>query len=839
MKKIYAIALLGWTVLMTTVGGSIQVSAQERVPTFLERAAQDSLCQAWVDSTLNTMSIKERVTQLFIYKCEVKTDPKSMRLLRKVVKEYKVGGLLFTGGKMLVQADIMNQAQKMSDIPLMMTFDGEWGLAMRLKEAPLFPRNGKLEYVQDNQLIYEYGREVARECRALGIQVNFAPDADVNTNPDNPVIGIRSFGRKAQNVADKVVAYAKGLEDGGVISVAKHFPGHGDTNQDSHKTLPLLKVTRARLDSIELCPFREYIDHGLSGIMVGHLEVPVLEPRKGVPSSMSKKVVTGLLQKEMGFKGLIFTDALEMKGAGVAGEKCLRALQAGNDMLLVPRVLRKEYERVMLAIKTGELSKEEITRRCRKVLTYKYMLGLNKKPQRALMGLESRINSKEAHALIQRLYEAASEGELAQLKIKNATVDIYPEAWTSMDSLLQDGIKKKAFPGCQLLILRHGAPVYDKCLGTFTYRKKKKVTDDAIYDLASVTKTSATLLAVMKLYDEGKINLSDRVAKYLPWMDNDNTGKITIKDLLFHESGLRPSIDVADILIDHKSYNGKLYQRYCSAQYPTKVWNHRYVQRRYELSHNMVSGKRNATHSFPVTNHLWANPVMLDSVKNRIANEPLNAHVYKYSCINFIVLWQMVEAITGQHMNDYLESQFYIPMGLTHTWYRPYEHFPIKQIVPTAKDKLLRGGLIHGYVHDETAAFLGGVSGNAGLFSTAHDLGRLYQMLLNGGQLDGHRYLSKATISLFSNMRSSISRRGLGFDRPEVVYNGHGPLPKSAPRSLYGHLGFTGTCAWVDPTNDMVFVFLSNRVYTNPWNRKLITINVRDKIFDIVYKNMH
>lgn len=836
IKNIYNKTILGLGLFVASMGGVQEAAAQERA-TLLERAAQDPACQAWVDSTIQEMPLKERLTQLFIYKCEVKTDAKSMRLLRRVIKDYKVGGLLFTGGKMLTQAEIMNEAQMMSEIPLMMTFDGEWGLAMRLKEAPHFPRNGELEHIQDNQLIYEYGKEVARECRELGIHVNFAPDADVNTNPNNPVIGNRSFGSDPENVAEKVIAYSRGLEDGGVISVAKHFPGHGDTHQDSHKTLPLLDVTRARLDSVELYPFKEYINRGLNGVMVGHLEVPVLEPKKGVPSSMSNNIVTGLLQEEMGFKGLVFTDALEMKGAGKVGEKCLRALQAGNDMLLVPRILRKEYERVLKGIKNGELSEEEITRRCRKVLTYKYMLGLNKKPQRALMGMERRINSKDAHELIQRLYEAATDGELAKLTSKHVSADIDNHAWTSLDSLLQDGITKKAFPGCQLLILKDGAPVYDKCFGTYTYRKLKPVTDEAIYDIASVTKTSATLLAVMKLYDEGKINLADRVAKYLLWMDNDNTGKIKIKDLLFHESGLRPSIDVADILIDHHSYDGRLYQRYCSAQYPTKVWDRKYVQKHYELSGNLVSGKKEGKYTLPVTKNMWANTLMMDSVKHRIADQPLKAHRYKYSCVNFIVLWQMVEAITGQSMNEYLAENFYIPMGLAHTMYRPYEYYPIEQIVPTAKDKLLRGSLVHGYVHDETAAFLGGISGNAGLFSTAHDLGRLYQMLLNGGELDGKRYLSRGTISVFSKTRSSISRRGLGFDRPEPVYNKRGPLPESAPRSLYGHLGFTGTCAWVDPTNDMVFVFLSNRIYTDPCNRKLITINVRDKIFDTVYKN--
>lgn len=295
----------------------------------------------------------------------------------------------------------------MADVPLMITFDGEWGLSMRLRGTPGFPKNMVLGCIRDDSLIYEYGREMARQCRELGVQVNFAPVADVNINPRNPVINTRSFGENPRDVADKVIAYSKGLEDGGVLSVSKHFPGHGDTDVDSHKALPTLPFSRARLDSVELYPFKKAIQAGLGGIMVGHLEVPVFEPRKGLPSSLSRNVVHDLLTRELKFQGLIFTDALAMKGVSGNSSICLQALKAGNDLLLVPRRIKEEVEAILDAVKRGDLKETDVERKCRKVLTYKYALGLARKPYVRLSGLGTRINTPKTRDLIRRLNLAA------------------------------------------------------------------------------------------------------------------------------------------------------------------------------------------------------------------------------------------------------------------------------------------------------------------------------------------------------------------------------------------------------------------------------------------------
>lgn len=274
MKRIYLLAYITilcclCPLLKAQLGPMPFTPVPPNAPSLVRLLNSDVRCRQWVDSVMQRLTLKERIGQLFIYTIAPRQDKANKELLRKVVEDYKVGGLLFSGGLMQNQVMLTNEAQRMAEVPLMITFDGEWGLAMRLRGTPNFPRNMVLGCIQNDTLIYEYGREVARQCRELGVQVNFAPVADVNINPKNPVINTRSFGESPFNVANKVVAYSKGLEDGGVLSVSKHFPGHGDTDVDSHKALPVLPFTRARLDSIELYPFRKAIRAGLGGMMVG------------------------------------------------------------------------------------------------------------------------------------------------------------------------------------------------------------------------------------------------------------------------------------------------------------------------------------------------------------------------------------------------------------------------------------------------------------------------------------------------------------------------------------------------------------------------------------------
>jgi len=972
----------------------IMATMWAQAPTLLTKGKADSQeCKEWVETRLQGMSLKEKIGQLFIHTVAPQDTEPNRRNIRNAVKEYKVGGLLFSGGQLSTQVVLTNFAQEMAETPLLMTFDGEWGLAMRLKGTPSFPKNRVLGCIQDNELLYEYGLEVARQCREIGVHVNFAPVADVDNNPLNPVINTRSFGGDPKNVADKVIAYSRGLEEGGVLSVSKHFPGHGDTNVDSHKALPVLNFSRERMDSIELYPFRQAIQAGLGGIMVGHLEVPAFSKK---PASISTEILS-LLQDELGFKGLAFTDALEMKGISNNANLCAQTLIAGNDMLLAPRNLKRELDGVLNAVKNGQLTEEQITEKCRKVLTFKYALGLHQRQFVQLSGLEQRLNHPGVQQLMDRLEKAAvtvvsNDGGILPLDVDQKKVVVlnigtpskgkafynqlkkymqvdciqaHPDSITSIskrlgnyekvivaihaekyaayqsmlntlsarlplvyvyltpmkriynkgnnwkkaaavvmghsgsvavqhfvadvlmgrekatgrlsvevkdyrkpgegvvvdlkttkvyrpedygmnadvlariDEIALEGIKAKAYPGCQILILKDGAPVYDKCFGTFTYDDSRKVTSDDIYDIASLTKTTATLLAVMKLYDQGKFGLTDPISKYVPVLQGSPKGRITIEDLLYHQSGLPGSWPFYREAINDSSYTGAFFKARLDANHHQQVDRRLYVVDEFKYKDEYVSPLRSEEYPLQVAEGVFVNPAFPKRILEMIASDeiPLRDRRYRYSCLNFVLLKEMVEQISGMPMDKYLDQEFYAPMGMQHTLYSPLSRFKPEQIVPTVQKDYLRGRKeLRGYVHDEIAAFMGGVSGNAGLFSNAHDVGKVYQMLAEMGQYDGKRYLSLETCQLFMNRKSRLSRRGLGFDKPDAA-PGKGPCADEAPLEVVGHTGFTGTCAWTDAKNGLVFVFLSNRIYPRPFDHKaLMSLNIRPRIQQVMYQ---
>ena len=963
-----------------------------QTPQILSRGKADSQeCKEWVESRLAKMTLKEKIGQLFIHTVPLHDTEANRKNIRNAIKEYKIGGILFSDGKVVNQVTLTNYAQELADIPLMITFDGEWGLNMRLKEIPAFSRNRVMGCIQDNELLYEYGKEVARQFREIGVHVNFAPVADVDNNPLNPVINTRSFGGDVRNVTGKVIAYSRGLEDGGVLSVSKHFPGHGDTNVDSHKALPVLKFTRERLDSIEMYPFRKAIEAGLGGIMVGHLEIPALSKK---PSSLSPEILD-ILQEEFGFKGIAFTDALEMKGVSNNLNVCAQALMAGNDMLLPPRNLKREMDGVLAAVKAGKLTEEYLTEKCRKVLTFKYALGLHEPLFIQLSGIEKRLNRPSTQDLRDRLEKAAvtvvgneggvlpmdvdlkntailnigksSEGKifhqqlnkymkvdrilahpdsittlskrlakydrvivaihtekyaayqgmLATLASKlplsyvyftplkniyrkgaawkkaasvilghvgSATVQQFvaevmmgrekatgrisvevkdyrlpgegvdlestkkyrPEDYgmdasvlSKVDEIALEGIKAKAYPGCQVLIMKDGLPVYDKCFGTFTYEDSKKVEPEHLYDIASLTKTTGTLLAVMKLYDEGKFGLTDPISKYVPAMKGSRKGRITIEDLLYHQSGLPGSHPFYREAINDSSYTGGFFKGRIDANHHLRVDRRLYVVDDFKYKDEYLSSASSEDYPLQVAENLFVSPSFPEKILEMIASDkvPLRDRRYRYSCLNFVLLKEMVEQISGMPMDEYLEKEFYAPMGMKSTLYNPLRRFQPEQIVPTIQKDYLRGRKeLRGYVHDEIAAFMGGVSGNAGLFSNARDVAKVYQMLADGGQYGGKRYLSLETCQLFMNKKSRISRRTLGFDKPEPT-PGKGPCADEAPKEVVGHTGFTGTCAWADPKNGLVFVFISNRIYPRPFDHKgLMTLKIRPRIQQLMYQ---
>ncbi|MDL2322363.1 serine hydrolase [Bacteroidales bacterium OttesenSCG-928-A17] len=975
-----------------------QLLLAQNQPVLFQKADAKKM-EHWVDSVFNTMSQDEKIGQLFMLTAS--PDASFHDRILKNIREQKIGGLLFSGGKLKDQAASTNLYQQASRIPLLISFDGEWGLAMRLKEdTPLFPHNMMLGAIQDNELIRLYGEDMGRQCRELGVHINFAPVLDINNNPANPVIGNRSFGEDRELVSEKGIAYSKGLESQNVIAVGKHFPGHGDTAEDSHNTLPRINHDKDRIEEVELYPFVNYINAGFAGMMTGHLSIPALDSKTKLPTSLSSLIVNDLLKKDLGFEGLAITDALAMKGASIGKHSiCVQALLAGNDILLNPTKPATEFEAVKKALKSGVLSTTLIEEKCKKVLRYKYIAGLNQYKPIEEEGLKERINTDYTEWLIQKLnneavtllknkdkliplnglgdkkiavlsigenkqtsfsqrlslygdfdhfflsaadfqsspgsvfkelnkydriiceihtsrisengllqslakekemhlcffispyslrkfllsisaaesvtlaYESTKPAQIAAVEILMGGIPAKGklpvtirglfeygtgldtekvrlsyqspyEVGMSIDSLnrieeiVNEGIQNHAFPGCQILIAKTGVVVYNRSFGSFDYSGDQSVKNTDIYDLASLTKVLGTLTALMKLYDEDKIALTSKISESVPLLRNTDKKSITVRDALFHESRLPAFLPFYQGLIDKDSFEGRLYSSRPSDIFHVHYDKDTYMRSDFRFYPEKVSSVPKPNFEKQVAENFYVCNDLQEELITEIANASLRRRkTYLYSDLNFILLKEVIENKIEKTLDNYLDSLFWKPLGANYMGFLPLKRFSKNQIVPTENDQFFRKQLLIGYPHDEAAAVFGGVSGNAGLFSNANDIAKVLQMLLYNGKYGGERYLEEETVKLFTTAQSSLSRRGLGFDRPD-------PDPKksytceSAPLSSFGHTGFTGTSFWVDPKNQLIYVFLSNRVYPTRRNIALMQLNIRPRIQEIIYNSI-
>jgi len=953
--------------------------------------ANDSIaCNLWVDSVFSTLTPDERIGQLFVYNTPAQNDSKTINTLLREIKEQHIGGLLFWDGNIAPQAELTNLAQASSKVPLMITLDGEWGLSMRLKDGLRYPKKMTLGALTDENLIYGFGAEMGRECNELRINVNFDPVLDVNLNPQNPVINTRSFGENPQDIARKATLFVTGLQSKKVWAVGKHFPGHGDTSQDSHQELAIVTHNCKQLNEVDLVPFKELIDRGLSGIMVGHISVPSIDS-SGTPASLSPLIIKGLLKNQLHFEGLVFTDALKMKGVSNQPNLSVRALLAGNDVLLDPMSVEKEFEAIKKAIQDSVISMDLIDQKCKKILKYKYLCGLNHYNPIKLEGLEARINSPEAILLQQKMAQQSitvlkNKGHIIPIKeLKNKQIAIvsvgasnqtqfietaslydkiynytisasdssayihnlaceldtasliifaihntqvsdsviaclggnkktilafftspyqlknYPlsihkseacilgyenlkmmqdacaqtlfggipstgkvpvtvpdlvvrgegidtkkiclgygvpesEGLNStvlqrIDSIAQDAIAKGATPGCQILVAKKGTVIYRKSFGFHDYSNLIPVKNTDVYDLASVTKISATLPIVMKLYDEKKINLNEKISSYLPDLKHTNKEDITVYELLTHQAGLVPFIAFYQQAIDLKSVGGKLMQSQKDSNYTVQVDQNFYGNKKFTYKPNLVSSTRDSIHSLQIADSLFILESFRDSVWEQIKKSPVSKDKkYVYSDLSFLILQRIIERITKKPLDKLVTEYYYKELGADKIGFNPLKRIQKIDVVPTECDSFLRKQLLQGYVHDQNAAFMGDVAGHAGNFSNCNDLAKIYQMILNGGTYGGKDYLSPETCTFFTTNKSDISRRGLGFDRSETQ-----DINK---RSMFGHTGFTGTCVWVDPKEEIIYIFLSNRVNPESWNKKLIQMNVRSNIEQVIYQSI-
>lgn len=935
----------------------------------------------WVDSVYTALSTEQRIGQLLMVRANSNADSSEIKQLELQIRLYNLGGLCFFKGGPVRQAILTNYYQKIASTPLFIAMDAEWGPGMRLDSVVQFPRQMTLSAMRDETLITDFGSEVARQLKRLGVQISFSPVADINSNAANPVINIRSFGQEKEDVARKAILYMQALQHGGMMTVAKHFPGHGDTDTDSHYALPLIRHSLEQIENVDLYPFRRLIDAGVDGIMVAHLNIPALEQTSRLPSSLSKDIVTDLLCNKLKFTGLIFTDALDMKGVANYdnnGNVELKALLAGNDILLLPSSVENTVKTIKTAVDSGIVSRDILAMHCKKILEAKYKAGLSKLKPVELKKLYTDLHTSGAASLSLRLYEnaitvlkndeqilpvktdnnnriasltigydkalllqnrmdnyaevthftlprnpeakAVSE-VMASLKVFNTLIisinntistpsrnfgisdaavklidtllqsrtcvlnlftipyclqlfksidkanavviayqdnadaydavvqmefganaasgkipvdasvafpvasglttnvsgrlrynsfedsEIGEDAYSQIDSIALEGIRKKAYPGCQVLIAKNGNVCYNKSFGNTDYIHNLPVTNSSIYDLASVTKAATTTLAMMKLYDEGRYKLDDHLSATLTYLAKSNKRRISFREVLTHQAGLAAWIPFYKNTIKDERPDSSIYRHAPDSLFNVRVAEGLYIRKDY-----------------------------FDMILDSIVHSPLSERkTYKYSDLGFILLQQYIEKVTGMSLDQYVDQNFYKPLGLSTMTFKPLTRFPKERIVPTENDTVFRHQVIQGDVHDPAAAMMGGVAGHAGLFSTANDLAVVFQMLLQNGYYGGRQFIDSATVRLFTSRQITGNRRGLGFDKPQLRRFDEGPACPDAPASSFGHTGFTGTYAWADPENDLLIVFLSNRVNPDAEVNKLVQLGTRTRIQQLLY----
>jgi beta-N-acetylhexosaminidase len=465
----------------------------------------------WVDSVYNKLSRKQRVAQLFFVRAHTNLGQAYEDSVGNVIKDEQVGGLVFFQGGPVRQLDIINKYQKLAKVPLLIAMDGEWGVGMRLDSTISYPYQMTLGAIQNNSLIYKMGQFVAYDFKRLGMQINLAPDMDVNNNPNNPVINYRSFGDNKYNVAAKGIAYMKGMQDAGLLTTAKHFPGHGDTNVDSHLDLPLLPFSRQRLDSLEEYPFRQAIKAGISGVMIAHMDIPALDSTKNLPSTLSKPIVTGVLRDSLGFKGLIVSDAMEMKAVVKyfpGGEADLRAFLAGNDIIELSENSDRAIKAIRKTVRKGDISKQEFEARVKKVLAAKYWAGLNHYKEASPEHLVEDLNRESAKALVQQLTDAA----VTLVKGDASTVQLSPIAKTAIVSI---GVTQQTVFQQELSQWYLNSDMFIVGKGTSA--------DDLL-----------ELLSKLRQYDQIFVSINDTRARPASKLDYSNGVKLFISEVAAH-----------------------------------------------------------------------------------------------------------------------------------------------------------------------------------------------------------------------------------------------------------------------------------------------------------------
>jgi len=981
MKKTIIRSLFAISLMFCTLSSP----AQTKEPPFLRY-----LNHPWVDSVMKGLTLEQRIAQCIWVAGYSNRDVAHEVEITETIKKYGIGGIVFFQGTPEKQAALTNYYQGVSAVPLFIAMDAEWGLGMRLNNVDKFPYQMTLGATGNDLLIYRMGEAVARQMKRMGVHVNLAPVADINNNPLNPVINYRSFGEEKVNVTSKSMMYMKGMQDNGVLACIKHFPGHGDTKTDSHLDLPVIPHSMTRLESIELFPFLSLINEGAGCIMTAHLNLPTLDPRPGLPSSLSRPIVTDLLKTRMNFRGLVITDAMNMKGVtnyfsnGLADAK---ALAAGNDVIEFVTDVQAAISETMKLIEKKEMTRGDIDNKCRKILAAKYWAGLGKFREIPAENLTHDLSDPSAKALIRELYASSltvlnNEEQLIPVKnldkIRVATLAInrnktsafqarlmnyHPaDAFTAdpsnheqseelisrlseydlviagiyntdqrpgnnfgisrdlnpfleklvngaktifvyfgnpyaldrlealqksaglilayqensiaedlsaqliyggisgkghlpvtinakwpagfglatpgnlrtayglpenagvsselltarIDSIATSGLTIRAYPGCEVMVARKGIVIFHKTYGYHTYENRTPVMEDNLFDLASVTKISSTLAGLMLLDTRGQFSPEKTLGEYLPFFRGSNKENLTMKELLAHQAGLTPFILFwKETMKDDSTYKRSIIRHEYSSRFPLKVADNLYINENFR--HKMFA---------------------------EIKKSPLGEKKYVYSDLTFIISPQIIEHLTGEKWNEFVEKNIYHKLGAYDIVFNPYLKYPPERIIPTEYDSVFRKQQLLGTVHDEAASLQGGISGHAGLFATAGDLMKLMELYRRMGRYGGEQIIAEDVLREYTRVQfqENDNRRGLGFDKPflnnaelpqEETYPTRGASPES-----FGHSGYTGPFVWIDPVHEISYVFLANRVYPTRNNNKISENNIRTNILQAVYDSI-
>ena len=927
----------------------------------------------WVDSVYTSLTLEEKVSQLFIN--WVSPEQSDFNVIRKLVEEDKIGGLIFSIGTTNSHIEWLNKFQTIAKTPLLVTMDAEWGPSQRLTDVFAHPWNMTLGAIQDNSLVRDISKRMAEQNKALGIHYNFSPSVDVNNNSKNPIIGNRSFGEDPNNVYLKAKAYIQGHKDAGVFTSIKHFPGHGDTDKDSHKTLPVINGDIKRLNNVELYPFRRLIEDGIAeSIMLAHLSVPALD--KKYPSSLSYKTVNNLLRDDYEFNGITITDALDMKGVlqDPNINVDLRAFEVGNDIILMSTNVTQGVKLISESFKKGKISESRLSSSVKKILSLKAKSNLKNFKNISTENILSKVNTSKDTLLYSKamssaitlvkntnnilpltnnkkyLHVAFGENDrgvhLYDKMNKYLNVDTYtsdditplfnktkydgilisyhgsskspyasniipkeivekinsisvnnnvvlnlflnPYSLNSfksienfesivigyqnnmisqevladllfgvssfkgkipvsnnffkvnhgltfnkkniigfsrpsyegfdtarlsyLDSIAKNAIDSMMTPGIQMLVSRKGKIVYNKSFGYHTYEKVNKLENNHVFDLSSITKILATMPLVLQEFDNKNISLETNLSELFPKKKLNEKGSISIKEMLSHYARLRPWIPFYEETLNRKEKpKSRFYKSNSKSTFSTRVSENLFLKSNYREK----------------------------IFKSILDSELRDSLEYKYSDLPFYFLKFWFEDLYNKPLNILANEKIFEPLGLKRTMFNPHESISLEEIVPSERDDFFRYSKLHGYVHDEGAAMLGGISGHAGLFSNAYEVAIVLQAMIQKGSYNNQRLFSENSFNTFNYCYycDNDNRSGVGFDKPQVEGK-HGSTFGGVSMNSFGHYGYTGSIAWADPDEEIIFIFLSNRTYPTRKNTLLQTSNVRTRAQEIVYKSL-